>query len=266
MIIVDPHTHYYKIFNIDDVLNVAYRNFGKAAQRIGTVDGFTAILFVAGVGSENLNVEFEVAAPKEWILSATGEPNALVAQARDNRQVYLILGHQVISKEGLEVLGYLPMHKIKSGPGIENIIENIQSLDGLAIVPWGFGKWMGKRKSVMVNLINRGDSNFVIGDIGGRSKILGHPDIFRMAKKRGIRILPGSDPLPLADEFNRIGTCGFCIKGELDENAPLSHIIISLTNPRVEIESFASYINLVDFMIKQLQLRWLRLKPYRIIQ
>jgi hypothetical protein len=265
MIIVDPHTHYHKIFDIDDVLNIASRNLTKAMQEIGTIEGFAAVLFVAGIGSEKLNFDIEVASPKEWILSPTGEPNSLVARAAYNRKIYLILGNQVISKEGLEILGFLPKHQAMGRLAIKQIVENIQSSDGLAIVPWGFGKWTGHRKVVMMSLIDTWDNSFCIGDNGGRSKILPHPDIFRLAKKKGIRILPGSDPLPIADESKRIGTCGFCIKGELDENAPLGQIVGKLENPRVTIEPFASYIKPVDFMVKQIQLRLLWLKAHKTI-
>ena len=260
MIAIDTHVHWHKMFGIDDVLTSAEGNLNKAASQIGGSHGCTAVLLVAGIGDEDLRSRFESLSSKKWVIAATEERNTLVARTSDNRSVYLILGSQVISEEGLEVLGYLPNHKVKGGSEIEKIIKNIRASGGIAIVPWGFGKWIGKRKSVVESLIDTWENNFWIGDNGGRSKLLPYPGIFRLTQKRGIRILLGSDPLPIANELSRFGTCGFCLEGELDEKAPLRQIVGQLENPRIKIKPFARYIGFADFLTKQIRLRWLRLK------
>jgi len=260
MIIVDSHTHFHGIFKLNAILDAAYRNLRRIAQNFALEEHFSAVLFVAGIGSDDIKSRLEDATNREWLISTTGELNTLSAQSLDRRKICLIIGRQALSEEGLEVLGYSPTYLVDSGLPIKKIIVDIRASGGIAIIPWGFGKWIGKRKKVMIDLIKTWDDIFFIGDNGGRPKFLSYPYVFQLAEKKGIRVLPGSDPLPIPNEFNRIGSCGFSIEGKLDENAPLSQIVDKLKNPSIKMKPFASYIKPINFIFVQLHLKWSKLK------
>lgn len=246
------------------MLDAAYSNLRRVARKFAIKEHFGAVLFVAGIGSDDIKSKLEDATNREWQIATTGERNTLSAQSFDRRKIWLIIGRQAVSEEGLEVLGYSPDYIIDGGLPIKKIITDIRASGGIAITPWGFGKWIGKRKKAMIDLIKTGNDIFYIGDNGGRLKFFSYPYIFQLAEKMGVRILPGSDPLPIPTEFNRIGSCGFSIEGHLDENAPLSQIVDKLKNPSIRMEPFASYIKPVNFMLVQLHLKWSKLKTQGI--
>ena len=255
MIVVDSHAHFHPHFDLDEFLTGAYRNLSKAAQAVCHAQPFSAVLFVAGIETHALDPIKESTRSPRWQLFATAETNSMVARASAGHQIILVLGHQVVSQEGLEVLGFTPHRSVPGGLEADKIIERIHSSGGIAIIPWGFGKWMGRRKSVVVRLVETWHDNFSIGDNGGRPLFFSSPAIFKMARQKGIRILPGSDPLPLTGEKRRVGTCGFCIDDRLDLDAPLGHIIQALGQSHQTMRLFARHLKPIEFIVKQAMLR-----------
>ena len=255
MIVVDSHVHFHPHYALDEFLTGAYRNLSKAAQGVCAAQPFSAVLFVAGIETHALESIKELPRSRRWQLLSTAETNSILAQATEGHQINMVLGHQVISKEGLEILGFAPHGTVPAGLEADQIIARIMSSGGIAIIPWGFGKWMGRRKSVVVRLVETWHNNFSIGDNGGRSLFFSSPAIFKKARQKGIRILPGSDPLPIRGEIKRIGTCGFCIDGRLDLDRPLAHIIQSLRLPHQEVRLFARHAQPIEFVVKQVMLR-----------
>ena len=255
MIVVDSHAHFHPHYALDEFLTGAYRNLAKAAQGVCAAQPFSAVLFVAGIKTHALESIKELPRSRRWQLLSTAETNSILAQTTEGHQISMVLGHQVISKEGLEVLGFAPHGTVPGGLEADQIIARIMSSGGIAIIPWGFGKWMGQRKSVVIRLVETWHNNFSIGDNGGRSLFFSSPAIFKKARQKGIRILPGSDPLPLTGEKRRVGTCGFCIDDRLDLDAPLGHIIQALSHPHQTTRLFARHVKPIEFIVKQTMLR-----------
>ncbi|MGD9250145.1 MAG: hypothetical protein PVG19_02920 [Desulfobacterales bacterium] len=255
MIVVDTHAHFHPHCDLDEFLTGAYRNLAKAARAVDHAPPFYAVLFVAGIETHALAAIKERPSSLRWQLRSTAETNSILAQASEGHQLVMVLGHQVISEEGLEILGFTPHRTVPAGLPVDQIIARIRASKGIAIIPWGFGKWMGRRKSLVVRLVETWHNNFSIGDNGGRSLFFSSAAIFKKARQKGIRILPGSDPLPIRGETKRIGTCGFCINGRLDLDRPLAHIIQTLRLPHQEVRLFARHANPIEFVIKQVMLR-----------
>ena len=59
-----------------------------------------------------------------------------------------------------------------------------------------------------------------LGDNGGRAALAGVPSLIRRSEQRGFRVLPGSDPLPIACDHERVGAFGFLAEARLTEHAP----------------------------------------------
>jgi len=132
---------------------------------------------------------------------------------------------------------------------------------GIPVVPWGFGKWMGKRGNILSEFLEKGSSfPLFLGDNSGRPSFLPRPPQFRMGKENGVQVLPGSDPLPFPSECRKPGSFGFAISGSVDPDKPgyaIRRILLdSLTRPI----SYGQLETLPRFLRNQLFMQLLKLK------
>lgn len=152
------------------------------------------------------------------------EPGALRVVAA-GIPFYLIAGRQVVAKEGFEVLALAAELEIQDNavPAVE-IIRSIRESGGIPVLPWALGKWWGRRGRAVEQVLARFPSGQVLlGDIAMRpSGPLGWSRVLRGAARRGIRILAGSDPLPLPEDDRGAGTFATCFDAGLDPARPLS--------------------------------------------
>ncbi|MBU1567933.1 MAG: hypothetical protein KJ630_20195, partial [Proteobacteria bacterium] len=81
------------------------------------------------------------------------------------------------------------------------------------------------------------------------------PSPFNTAADRGIRLLPGSDPLPLHSEEERIGSYGAMVEGEISVDNPAENLKALLTTSDVKIIPFGRRQGALRFMKTQLALR-----------
>ena len=74
-----------------------------------------------------------------------------------------------------------------------------------------------------------------LGDAACRPWIWRNPLPFRHARARGIPIVPGSDPLPFADQADKVGTLCALLEVQLDWRQPTASIIGALrSNPEMQ--------------------------------
>ena len=126
----------------------------------------------------------------------------------------------------------------------------------IPVLPWGAGKWLGKRANVLRGAIwDASPGSLYLGDNGGRAKILAAPRPFLWAIQRRIGNLPGSDPLPLPGESARVGTFGFAVQ----QAAPLALAAVTLREwllgGSVETRPFGHLQGLGRFIWNQSRLR-----------
>ena len=177
--------------------------------------------------------------PNGWRVLNTSESVSMLVTNEVGFRIFLIAGQQLQTAEGLEVLAVAPNYRVSEGKPLEQMISEVIEADGLAVIPWGFGKWTGRRGKVLRGLLERSNpEEFFLGDNGGRPKFLPEPYLFRLAKQKSIRILPGSDPLPFPNEVNRAGSFGLLFKGEINRQKPAGDLKLKLTNPEHEFETF----------------------------
>jgi hypothetical protein len=97
----------------------------------------------------------------------------------------------------------------------------VRSSGALAVLPWGFGKWLGRRgRRVRAALASSRPGELFVGDNGGRLATLPIPATIHAAEQQGYRVLPGSDPFPIASDHRRVGAFGFFAQTTLPESAP----------------------------------------------
>ena len=129
-------------------------------------------------------------------------------------KLWLIQGFQTATSERLEVLS---LGSSKPPPENLPLLDTLQAVNensGIPVIPWSFGKWMFKRKKIIIQALQ--ENPFVIlGDIPtrpitkittknnkGETQVL--PSLLNLPQTH--RVLLGSDPLPLAGESQRIGS------------------------------------------------------------
>lgn len=271
MLLVDAHVHIYDCFDLEKFFASAYANFKSAAKLLDHSNDFTGILLLAETSNENWfqklsNYADGKALPdgnttENWFFRHTDEINSLIAESEDSKSLILIAGRQIITTEGLEILALLTTGSFKDGAPIRNLIEVINEKGGLPVIPWGFGKWIGKRGKILNQLIESTKiRGFFLGDSGNRPSFLSYPAQFKLAQNKNILDLPGSDPLPLASEFNKPGSWGFSISEDLDKSKPTVQLKQYIFKKPLEVNTFGKAEGLWGFLKNQLLLGFKKLQ------
>lgn len=150
----------------------------------------------------------------------------------DRGDIVLIAGRQVVTRERIEVLSLAAAPTgLDQQPACE-AIDGIRSAGGIAVVSWAPGKWFGPRGRLVRQLIaSASPGALLIGDTSLRCLGWPEPLIFRQAQSRGMGIVSGSDPLPLAGEERRMGSYGILINQPFDRERPAAALRRLLAQP-----------------------------------
>ena len=271
MILIDAHVHIYDCFDLAKFFDSAHANFKFEAEQQDHGHDFTGILLLAETFKDNwFNHLADYADGKglpdgkntgSWIFSRTNENDSLLVTSGDSKNLLLIAGRQIVTDEGLEVLALFTNESFKDGTPIKKLVAEIRDNGTLAVIPWGFGKWMGKRGAVLNRLIESAkSSDFFLGDSSNRPFFLTYPPQFKLAQNKNIRNLPGSDPLPLQSEFNKAGSWGFSISEHLDESKPVAQLKEFIYKKPSELILFGKLEGLWGFIKNQLLLKLKKLR------
>ena len=92
---------------------------------------------------------------------------------------------------------------------------------------------------------------FFLGDQGGRPIFWPTPYQIKAARRLGIRVLSGSDPLPFPSEVQRPGSFGFLIDETFDPISPAESIKQLIQEPGVNLVSFGRLQTASRFVFNQ---------------
>ncbi len=191
-----------------------------------------------------------------WRLTRTDEKVSLRALKGSDQELILIAGRQIVTQEKLEVLALLTRHQFSDGLPLEKTVRQISSKGGIPVIPWGAGKWMGQRGKVLKKFLHEKHLfNFFLGDNGGRPSFWRKGAHFEVAKKMAIQTLRGSDPLPLSNEMNRIGSFGFVMDEKIDIKKPARSLKQFLNNQNLDIKNFGNLEHPIPFFKNQILIR-----------
>jgi hypothetical protein len=260
LILADAHVHLHDCFPLDRVLDAALENFSRFGKPEA---GFQGVLFLAEMANQNRFEQLFQQSSQEkgyaigkWTLYQTEESASLSAVHISGQEIFILAGRQLVTAEKLEVLALITDRTFADGMPLVATIENILAADGVPVLPWGVGKWIGKRGKLLQALLQ--DQKFpllYLGDNGGRPVFWFRSPYFKQAKAQGLQILPGTDPLPLATEYQRPGSFGFKAQGTLARQRPGEAMKQALGNPATAISSYGSLENPFRFLKNQLQIR-----------
>lgn len=261
MILVDAHVHIHPCFDLDSFLNAAAANFRRAAADICPEQPYRAVLCLTeGAGARAFDRLWQIADRHSgmdgWSIERTHERYSLIASHQKPDSLIVVAGRQIRCKEGLEVLALGTHRLFDDGVALDAAIEQVHAESAVAVLPWGFGKWTGRRGRVVRQLMERRTPEEIfLGDNSGRPAFWREPAEFNLARQRGFRILPGTDPLPFASEVSRPGSYGFAIAGQLSDACPARDMMDIFADPSVRIRPFGRLEGPLRFLRNQLAMQ-----------
>lgn len=263
-VILDAHVHYHSGFSRRAFFDAATHNLGAGGGDLG-LSGPTAggLLFTESDGVDAFGRFAEEAAAGRhggsgWHFRDTGEANSLwaVPDTENTAELLLVAGRQLVTGEGLEVLALGCRDMLADGMALRQARDAVVEAGGVPVVPWGFGKWWFRRGRVLSDLINsESPGRWFVGDNAGRPKLSLPPRLLARAAERGVFVLPGSDPLPLAGQDRKVGRCGFRLPAALDPQRPAASVLEGMRGCREQPQTFGRYESLAGFARQQLAMQ-----------
>lgn len=239
---VDGHVHIHPLTDAGALLDAVTRNI---AQLVGS-DALPCLLMTETAQADAFaDLRDGRRSALGWTITPTGDAAALLAR-RNAAQVLLISGFQIITQEWIEVLSLATCERLPDGLSLTETLARLQGQDIPAVLPWGLGKWLGKRGRLTADT----DETVLLGDNRGRP--LGWPRPRLFANRI---VLPGSDPLPITGSEQAAGRYGFLLDGALDPDHPATELIERLVKMRTSPPVFGGRVGPVAALRMQLDLR-----------
>ena len=269
MVLFDSHVHIYNCFDLDIFFAKAFENFRNAAKTFHS-ETENRICFLLLTESNGYNYFAWLRAfardhgaetrKRSWTVTETKEQHSLLVNHEDysDMSLFVVAGRQLITAERLELLALHTDRKIQDGLELDRAVEVVTESGGIAVCPWGAGKWLGSRWNVLdKNLKHDNSVSLFVGDSGGRPLFWPTPGSIKLAKKKKSPILSGTDPLPLIGEERRVGSFGGYIADDqsLDKQQPASSLKALLLDPATDVQPFGRLQNPLLFIKNQFNLR-----------
>ena len=261
-IIADAHVHLHQCFEVDQLLNASLANFQKIYRRKTDINNSIFLIFLTEMPGEfGFRKLLEYAENHQqinnWKLAPTEESLSIYAVNNENQKIFIIAGRQIITAEKLEVLALISNDEFADSLTVETTIQNIVSKGGIPVLPWGVGKWLGKRGEILQKLLNSDSfSMLYLGDNSGRPNFWLRPTYFQLAEQKGWKILPGTDPLPLKSEYSRPGSFGFIVEGKLNSATPGKSMKQILSDATTSVHPYGALETPFRFIRNQLAIRY----------
>lgn len=266
LLLLDAHVHFYDCFDPGLFLDSAHANFARTARRLGNAENFLGVLLLSEGSRENWfsklmescgpDADASAASIGDWAIETTSESMSLVANHADAARLVIVAGRQVATADRLEVLALCTDRSFGDGQPTDETLRQVGDAGAVAVVPWGAGKWLGHRGTILRDLMERSDGGrFFLGDNSARPVFWRNPEHFEIARQLGIRILPGTDPLPFRSESRRPGSFGFAMRGELSNETPARDLKRLLVDPQANIEPYGKLEGPVRFFVNQLAMQ-----------
>lgn len=261
-LLVDGHVHFHESFDPRRFLDAAHANLRTAAERRDLPEARGCLLFTESRGVTFFRSLRDGAVRAEgWRFSRTAEAESLFARRREGGRVLLVAGRQVVTTERLEVLAIGVDADFEDGQGLRETVDVVGAADGVPVIPWGFGKWTGRRGKLVAAMVETAaPGRLFLGDNGGRLSLGATPELFAVAEDRRVPVLPGSDPLPFPDQVDRVGSYGFVLPGPPDPERPAAWVKARLRELRESPSQFGRLESLPRFCRYQVAMQLRRFR------
>ena len=251
---VDGHVHFHDLALVPSMLDAAAINFGRVESGGATPSG---ALLLAQASSEKVFESLQrMPGIGNWrIVPVPEEPQTLLAK-RGETVLAIVCGRQVRADDGLEVLALGTGRTFQDGLPFLESVESVRQSDALTVLPWGVGKWLGRRGSLVDAAAHAiGREQLFIGDNGGRLRLMGMPRRIHRFERRGIRVLPGTDPFPFGSDLRRVGRFGFLAELQPAWISPWRQLRDWLTSLAASPRPYGRALGPLTFLFNQVGIR-----------
>ena len=251
-IYIDTHVHIYGIYETRKMLETVYNHFMSYIHSEESSHGCIFCLVLTEAQSEDYfsrlldETWYEEYAP-QWYPRRTAEDSSLWICQDDHIKILVIAGRQIVTRENLEVLALGSAVRYEDGRAIYDVIKQLRDEGVIVVLPWGFGKWwFGRGRTIRQVIETSGPGDIYLGDSRLRPATCCNTDIFQLARSRGIGILQGSDPLPLAGQESVIAGYGMVLHGDFDHDNPISSLKYLLADVDSHATTFGGHASIME--------------------
>ena len=260
-IAVDGHVHLHECFSVEGFFDAALENFQRSEHGAGRspIAGILCLTESHGVSAFRVlrsRARDSAEGHGGWRFLSTGESTSLIAERAGSR-LAVVAGRQIVTRDGLEVLGLNTELDISDGAPFGEVLDRVRQ-NGVAVVPWGFGKWCGRRlKLIRAAISGSPPGSFLLGDNGGRLAAWRAPALFARAREKRFWRLAGTDPLPFPRQVGRVGRYGSLLPYTVDPDRPGTSLVRCLRKLTADPPVYGDLEGIGSFVLNQsrMQLR-----------
>ncbi|MEX2494684.1 MAG: hypothetical protein WD448_01275 [Woeseia sp.] len=260
-LLVDGHVHLYPFMAARTMLDAASANFLRSHDVLHDQPASRppgGVLLVADPegtkGFARLAAFRDDRPDRPWSQEHADSAN-LVFRRSDGAQVAAVRGQQLVTQEGLEVLTFgaaVPWAQLP----LFTTVDRIAAAGGIAIIPWGAGKWLGRRGRLVTQLVRASAQrpDILLADNGVRPWCWSRVPQFEAAAETGVRLIAGTDPWPIRGEELRAGSYGFRVSLNCRPEGFAMALLRELRNPAGFFPLFGRRMSLRRFASNQVRL------------
>lgn len=247
----DTHVHLHARFETGAFFDAAAANFAAA----GAAPERGVLCLTECFGMTAFRGLRELGQAGAWSFGGWGD-HGLWARRDDGAAVGVIAGRQVRCGDGLEVLGLGRDFELPDGGGLRETVDAVRATGALTVVPYGVGKWTGRRGRAVRDLIDHGPADVAFGDNAGRIGF-GEPLLLARARAAGRTVLAGSDPLNLGGKHRCAGKWGVVVDaaGDAAGGGTPEAVVAALEAAGPWAQIFGSRLGLAAGIFQQIAIR-----------
>lgn len=227
--ILDTHLHLYPCYTLSLAFECFLNNtasYGVEVSRVACLAERHDCNFFESIAQGHTRLE-------GFSLQGVLPGELRIRRTRDQMEMSLLPGRQIISRENIEILALGCTELIDDGQPALDVIYQINRLGHVPVLPWSPGKWFGERGKLILRLITEFQAgDLLIGDTPLRPYGWSLPRLMKHAQSLGFGIVAGSDPLPFSGEERWLGAYHSVIQTDKPYTADtLLHALKSATEP-----------------------------------
>jgi len=253
--LIDGHVHLHRAHSIETALDAAAENFERARSRLEPAGPRHAALWLVETPAEDAAARLRSPEAGHWEVDERDGVTWRLQRA-DGARLTLVRGRQVATSEGLEVLLVGTADPVPDGRPLHETVESHLERGVLVMVPWGFGKWTGRRgRAVERAYETYGAKGLRLADTGVRPRWLPAPDLLRRSAADDRPVFVGSDPFPFRETRDRIGSAGFVAR-DLPPDAGWAEMYGALSDPGGPLGRFGRPVGTITFLRLQARMQY----------
>ena len=227
IVLADAHVHVHEGVEPGALLDAAHRNLAAHAPA-GEWLAWGGALLLAETARRRWFEDVQRANGARcgaWTVERGGDELTLRA-SRGADELAIVAGRQVVTAERVEVLALFTRECVPDGLPLVATLDAAVLAGAVAVLPWGVGKWMGRRGRLVEEALGEAGARPVYpGDIAARPRAWPDPGAFSNARRHARPPLPGTDPLPLPGDERRVGRYGFRVEARAATGRALRELL-----------------------------------------